>query len=422
MLYILSTDDTKARADEIAGELTRAYPEIQVQQCGEAEAPQLTAQTWPSWDDLLVVVFGTEALPASLLGTLRREVSAASAERRDARILPISTLPDLMIPPAPLDAIKALPCLHDRDTQLMNIVRRVGVLLGLWLRGSGKKLFVSYRECDGKEVAQQVVEHLTRHGYAAWLDTERLDGAQVVQQEIEEHVLGADMLLLLDTPRVTESQWIEKEIDAAIRGFVPIFPLVLRPAGVKARTRGSSFLALRELYYHELDVSRDIDGMCAPLSLESLDQILMAIEERLLQIVRNRMKLPAHAREAFERVHFSWNALDPHRRMYESARNEGKFAQTRMLAHCSVDGPTFLRSVKAFQSYNPQSAGVGGSGGTTSARAYNFRFFVYDEPVPEPNLEMIGEQLRLGDDPLLRIVDLTELTLYLEAFRRPQVA
>ncbi len=423
VLYILSTDDAKTRADEIAGELAKAYPDLQVLQCGEVEAPPLlTAQSWPRWDDLLVVVFGTGPLPAPLQGTLSQEVSAASAERRNARILPISTLPDLRVPPAPLDAIKALPCLHDRNTDVTNVVRRVGVLLGLWLRGSGKKFFVSYRESDGREVAKQLVEYLKRHGYPAWLDAERLDGGQIVQQAIEKHVAGADMVLLLDTPQVTDSKWIKKEIDAAIHGFVPIFPLVLRPAAGGLRKPGSSFLALRELYCHELEVTLGNDAMCVSLSQEDLNQVLVAIEQRLLQIVRNRMKLPSHAREAFERVHFSWSTLDQHRQMYESTRKESRFSQTRMLAHCSVDGPTFHRSVKAFQSYHPAAAPAGGSAGTAPPRAYNFKLFLYDEPVPEPNLEEIAEHLRLDEDPLLRLVDLTELTLHLETFRRPQAA
>lgn len=423
MLYILSTDNAKARADEIAAELTKAYPDIEVQQCGEVEAPPLlTAQSWPRWDDLLVVVFGAGSLPAPLEGTLRQEVSAASAERRDARILPISTLPDLRVPPAPLDAIKALPCLHDRETDVTNVVRRVGTLLWLRLRGSGKKFFVSYRESDGREVAKQMVEYLTRHGYHAWLDAERLDGGNIVQQEIEKHVSGADMVLLLDTPQATGSTWIEKEIDAAIHGFVPIFPLVLRPAGVKVRTRGSSFMALRELYCHELEAKLGSGGMCGCLSQEVLDLVLQAIEERLVQIVRNRMKLPSHAREAFERVQFSWTTLDQHRHMYELTREESRFSQTRMLAHCSVDGPTFIGSVEAFQSYHPAAAPTGGSAGTALPRAYNYKLFLYEEPVPDPNLAEIAKRVGLAQDPLLRLFDLTALTLHLETFRRPQVA
>lgn len=422
MLYILSTDDAKTRADEIGAELTKAYPDIKVHYVEAGAPPLLTAQTWPRWDDLLVVVFGAGALPAPLEGTLGQEVSAASAERRDARILPISTLPAVRIPPAPLDAIKALPCLHNREADLTDVVRRVGALLGLWLRGSGKMFFVSYRESDGREVAKQLVDHLTRHGYGAWLDADRLDGGQIVQQEIEERVLGANMLLLLETPQITGSKWIEKEIDAAIHGFVPIFPLVLRPAAAKARTRGSSFMALRELYCHELDVTLGSGGMCGSLSQETLDQVLVAIEQRLVQVVRSRMKLPSHAREAFERVDFSWITLDKHRQMYESTRKESTFALTRMLAHCSVEGPTFVRSVEAFQNYHPAVAPAAGSDATSRPRAYNFKLFLYDEPLPEPNLAEIAKRVGLADDPLLRIVDLTELILYLETFRRPQAA
>jgi hypothetical protein len=181
-------------------------------------------------------------------------------------------------------------------------------------------------------------------------------------------------------------------------------------------------LALRELYCHELEVTLGNDAMCVSLSQQELNQVLVAIELRLVQIVRNRMKLSSHAREAFERVQFSWTTLDQHRQMYESSRKESSFSQTRMLAHCSVDGPTFHRSVKAFQSYHPAAVPAGGSAGTAQPRAYNFKLFLYDEPVPEPNLEEIAEHLRIDEDPLLRLVDLTALTLHLETFRRPQAA
>ena len=408
MLYILSTDDAKTRAEQIAAELTKAYPEIEVRYVEAGALPPLPAQSWPRWDDLLVVVFGAGPLPAPLEGTLRQEVSAASAERRDARILPISTLPDLRVPPAPLDAIKAMPCLHDWNIDVTDVVRRVGALLWLRLRGSGKKFFVSYRESDGRQVAKQLVEYLTRHGYDAWLDTERLDGGQIVQQQIEKHVSGADMVLLLDTPQAKESNWIEQEIDAAIHGFVPILPLVLRPAVVGLKKPGSSFPALRELYCHELGVTPGPGGMCPSLSHEDLNRVLVVIEQRLGQIVRNRMKLPADAREAFEQAHFSWSTLDQERQMYESTKME-RFL-TRMLAHCSVDGPTY-DSVKAFNRYH-----------RALQREYNYKFFLYDKQFAEPNLPRIAEQLGLNDISLLRIVTLTELSLFLETFRRPQAA
>ena len=416
MLYILSTDDTEDHASEIKLALEQEYPDVGVQAVDGKDGVCLAE--WPKWDDLLIVVFGVKQLTQSLSVLLENEVEAATNESRNARILPVSTLTDIKRPPKPIDQVKALQYIKGNGAEFKAVMRRVGVLLGLWLRGSGKKLFVSHRQSDGGALAKQIADYLIDNGYPAWLDVDNLDGGELVQQEIEQHVSGADLLLVLDTPQAGQSQWIWKEIDAAISCFVPIFPLVIKPVGESGRS--TSFLALKELYCNGIDVQIKDDGICELLTDDELYRILVMLEERLVQIVRDRMKIPKNASDVFRRVDFSWDTLDKHRYMYESTKPDLGMAMLRFLSHCSVDGPTFYSSVKAFQEYTPNQP-VGLAAQASAPQGFNLKLFLHDIPIPEPARNRIAQDLSLAADPLLRVLDLTELALYLERYRSSEV-
>lgn len=404
MIEIYAAPDLQAQADAIAADLTAAYPGFfEVATLSQGAAPFLHRVGQPAWDDLLILLFGGDTLPPHLQAPIQREIDAATRDKRACRVLPIATQADRPIPPAPLNQVKALPCPGSGNNDRERIVRRVGALLGLWLRGDHRKIFVSHRQSDGKALAAQVAQHLKENGYNAWLDAERLKGGEIVQQEIENHVADAHLLLLLDTPQAKDSEWIWKEVDAAIHGFVPILDLLLRPAG--AESARSDFLALNELHHQSIQVSLSPDGNCKRLSKEALAGLLAAAEDYMVRILRLQMSLAAKAEETFTKTGFDWKVLDDRRKFYLSTKADDFCAQNRILSHCSAVSPTFHRSVRAFQA------------APIDDLPCNVRLFLHEQPLARPLLERLTKEHGFRDDSSLRILDIAGLAKFLGLFR-----
>jgi len=103
-----------------------------------------TAERWlckPDWDDLLIVAFGSAPLPGALHAPLQQEAAAARAQNRSARILPVWTHPEQRKPPTPLADLLAIGCADPGGEDGGRLVRRVGALLSLWLRGQRLRVF-----------------------------------------------------------------------------------------------------------------------------------------------------------------------------------------------------------------------------------------------------------------------------------------
>jgi hypothetical protein len=405
MIEIYAAPDLQWQATAIAADLQSAYPGLEVSTLPPDAVPFGRHGGQPAWEDRLILLFGGDPLPPHLQGPIQREIEVATKDGRTCRVLPISTLADRPIPPAPLNQVKALPCVGLADQeQRARIVRRVGALLGLWLRGEHRQVFVSHRQSDGKALAAQVTQYLKDNGYDAWLDVEQLQGAQMVQKEIESHVAKAHLLLLLDTPQAKDSEWIWKEIDAAIAGFVPIFDLILRPADTASAR--SDFLALNELHHQSFQVSLGTDSRCEPLSEGALASLLAAAEDYMVRILRLQMSLAAKAEETFTETGFDWKVLDDRCKLYQSTKADDDFAaQTRIVSHCSAVSPTFHQAVTAFQS------------APIPDPPCNFRLFIHEEPLARPLLERLNVQRGFRNDTSLRILDIAGLTKFLRRFR-----
>ncbi len=94
--------------------------------------------------------------------------------------------------------------------------------LGLADVPQAQKVFISYRRSDADEVARAIYDDLWQHRYAAFLDTEQIEGGADVQQRIEQAIADKDFVLLLDSPAAAESEWVKGEILEAQARRIPI--------------------------------------------------------------------------------------------------------------------------------------------------------------------------------------------------------
>lgn len=354
--------------------------------------------------NVLIVVFDGAPLTPSTHAAITRELERSKAEGRSTRLLPVSARPDRPVPPAPMNAIKALPGATPAERE--RVLRRAGAMVGLWTRGTGKKVFVSYRAADGKPVAEQVTSFLQGIGYDALRDDEWLEGGDRVQEEIEERLSQASLLLLIDTPRVKESEWIRKEIDGAIARFVPILPIVLRER--TDRERGPRSLAVQGLKRWVPLVTRLEDGVCSVLAAEQLDELTEEFEWYLQDLLRDRLHLEAMAAERFEAMGFRWESFPVPHGIAEATRRDAQGSVLRVLAYSSPLSPTFLPAVEAFKTYRS-----GGHAGGTAGLRYNYRLFLHADPLARPEWTRLAEQVGLSQNAQLRILDHAQLQWFL---------
>lgn len=412
MIGIYATPDAALDAAAIAAAIGRAWPDLTITTSNEsplADLPYIGAGGGAggsaAWDDLLLIAFGRDPLPADLHGPLAAEVAAAAREQRPSRVLPVSTLPDQRRPPVPLDTVKAIPCLDPDGAEGANLARRVGALLWLALRGTGRRIFVSHRQADGQRVAAQVTAWLNAQGYHAWRDEERLEGGEVVQDEIARTIAATHTLLLLDTPKARQSEWVWREIDMAIAGFVPVVPIVLRPA---RSADGPGFRSAADMDPHRVSVGLDAAGVCEPLLEADLAGLLASMEEHLGRLLRMQRTLADKVRASFQQAGFDWRISDEHRHLFVGSRPDPVFAQLRMLAHCSAVSPRILPAVRALQGWQP----VGDAPGR-----FNYRLFVYEPPMPDPELERLVAAHQFDQDAQLRLFDTDQLAHFLARYR-----
>ncbi len=412
MIRIHHTGDAMAAARAVERRLAETYGDLPVQIItGTTDPRQPPIPDATGWDDLLLVVFGTEALSDRARDAIAMELDRSASDRRRPRLLPVSALADRPVPPPPMDTIKALPCIGPSDAELTRIARRTGALLGLWTRGPDKRVFVSYRAADGALIAEQVTGFLQAQGYTALRDEEWLEGGDRVQLEIERRLASASLVLLLDTPRANESDWIRQEIDGAIARFVPILPVVLRTAEDKAK--GPRFRALRELErWASLTADPDPNGVCRPLDDAGLRTLLEEMENYLSDVLRAQMALLENARDSFRRAGFDATPLAGHGGLFETSRADEGFAAIRVLTYCSPLPPTFHRAVEELKRF-PRPAG----GHAPSPLRYNYRIFLHQDPIPAPELESIAKAVGMAEEAQLRMLDPLGLELFLRRFR-----
>jgi hypothetical protein len=345
LISILAQDGTEAASKGISAGIVQEY--------SLAYSPEIvtTNAVWSGpveWDDLLLVVFNSDALPEPAVQYIQ---AFRTAHKTGGSVIPVGVNPQLRKPPDPLSVIKATQ--YDGTPQAMaQIVRSAGVFLGLSLRPGSEKIFVAYRASDGKSLAQSVYDRLKTAGFDAWLDEagENLVVATDVQETIRKNLEQAAMVLLVDTPDAPDSPWIKIEVDMANSQLIPVLPVV---AGGE---RLSRFIQLQGLRRWAL-VKRDgLDN--APLTDAEWQVVRAEIEQLLLSTIRRRLRILSRARKAFEDQGYLWQPVDERLRMYCSEKKITPVQKIVAFCHCLVQDITFVPAHRAWWNYLAKYQGL----------------------------------------------------------------
>lgn len=108
-----------------------------------------------------------------------------------------------------------------------NIEPLVGnILEGLELLRLSRRLFISYRRCESRNVAVQLYERLEESGFDVFLDTHSIKAGNVFQDELWHRMADTDVVVLLDTPNFLGSEWTQEELAKASAMSIGILQLV----------------------------------------------------------------------------------------------------------------------------------------------------------------------------------------------------
>lgn len=378
MIVVLYQSGCDAIASKTAETLVKAFDD----KVGVTQMSADPAGAWPgdvSWDDLLIVVFGSGGFPVA--GNTFIE-DYLSKRPNGALLLPVSIEANSRKPPDAARAIKALPHEFGEPASDERLVKRVGAMLGLRLQGRDGKIFISYRAKDGTAIARQIHTHFTSLGHHAFLDEAlELDGetrilpGTPVQHQINEALRDANLLLLVDTPAAPDSPWIKHEVDTADALLVPILPLCFRDAGDKKQgPRFRSLVALQRW----VPFVRPADSDDPPLSASQLDEIVEEAETYLCEVFCRKCRVPFIVEREFVSHGFAWKTLDKRLLMFESSKSHGVRLNMKVMSHCSLFDQIYSPAIKRFNDFL-ESSGRG-----------NFSLFIYDgELLPAPQLEEI---------------------------------
>lgn len=88
-----------------------------------------------------------------------------------------------------------------------------------------RKLFISYRRNDSREIAVQLFEYFESKNYDVFLDTHSVPKSSVFQKELWHQLSDSDIVILLDTEDFLNSYWCEEELSFAQNKRITILRL-----------------------------------------------------------------------------------------------------------------------------------------------------------------------------------------------------
>ena len=184
--------------------------------------------------------------------------------------------------------------LDANDTELSEPVHRI--LEMLRLMRNKRRLFISYRRVQSREVAVQLYDTLQQRRFDVFLDTHGVQAGDRVQDELGQRLLDADVMIFLDTTGATESKWIREEIEIAnslaIGVLQVLFPRIATPTDHLDRAQFTELCVPFELSRDDFEGDHFEKNGGERLKPEALDRIALHAEglrARSMATRRNRL-------------------------------------------------------------------------------------------------------------------------------------
>lgn len=127
------------------------------------------------------------------------------------------------------------------------------------------RIFISYRQEDGQEHADDLFQALSYSGFDVFLDRVRIGAGSLIPDRIREELAHKSMLLVLETPLVYKSAWVAQEVAIATRSRLG--RLALHFPG------GTSIPSLSSRRRFVLDPKKHFDSCTKRLTVDGIQEI-----------------------------------------------------------------------------------------------------------------------------------------------------
>lgn len=173
----------------------------------------------------------------------------------------------------------------------------------LGLLPSQRRVFVSYRRDESREVALQLFETLSARQFDVFLDTHSVAAAVDFQTMLWHRLCDADVVVMLDTPRYFDSRWTKLEWGRAIDKHISILQVIWPGHTASRSARLATPLSLQ---------AGDLDG--ARLSDAVVERVALGVEAlRSRSIALRHANLAGGLRSAVEELGGSVEGYGPRR-------------------------------------------------------------------------------------------------------------
>lgn len=234
-----------------------------------------------------------------------------------------------------LNALALVP----EDTQL---VRPCSVALQcLGLLPTQRRVFVSYRRTESRDVAVQLFEALSARQFDVFLDTHSVGAATDFQSVLWHRLCDCDVVVMLDTPGFFDSRWARMEWGRATDKSISILQ-VLWPA--HAASRYSALATPCAL--------ADEDFAGSILTDSVIDKVALQVEGlRSKSIALRHANIAGHIRSSIESMGGSIEGVGVRRSLVMKLPSG-----TLIVAHPSVGVPTAVTLHEAVRDGDPRRA------------------------------------------------------------------
>lgn len=240
--------------------------------------------------------------------------------------------------PACLRPLNALALVRDD----VDLVRPSGQALEcLGLLPTQRRVFVSYRRTESRDVAVQLFEVLSARQFDVFLDTHSVAAATDFQSALWHRLCDCDVVVMLDTPGFFDSRWAKLEWGRAIDKNISILQL-LWPGHTPSRY---SALATPRV----LSVDDFADGK---LTEAMVDLLALQVEAlRSKSVALRHANLAGHIRSSIERMGGSIEGVGLRRSLVMKLPSGAQ-----AVAHPSVGVPTAVTLHDAVRDGDPRRA------------------------------------------------------------------
>jgi len=194
-------------------------------------------------------------------------------------------------------------CIVQPDDERLNALAAVALeVVGLLHRQ--RRIFVSYRRTDARDIAVQLHDELSSRGFDVFLDTHDIRPGADFQEMLWHRLADCDVMIMLDTKDYFASKWTKQELGRSLALGIQILRIVWPDHS------GSRHLSLSDTI-SLADADIDTDKRLSALRISEVAKRAEALRSR--SIATRQLEIAGKLRIEVERIGGKFEGIGAHR-------------------------------------------------------------------------------------------------------------